>query len=346
MNDDTAGNTIKIVVEKPGAGFSQPESGEEGEELLCLAGEAEGETPAEEPSLPARLDHYLLSRMPGWSRSRIQQLIDEGKVLVNGKTFKPGQKVKGAEVLTIAIDAPQPLMLEAEDIPVEIVYEDDELVVVNKSAGMVTHPGAGVYKGTLVNALLSRIGSSLKGINGTLRPGIVHRLDKDTSGLLVVAKSETALHHLQNEIKERKALRSYMAVVEGNVEQDKGTIDLPVGRHPNKRKEMWVVENGRRAVTHFEVVKRSAKYTLLKLTLETGRTHQIRVHVSYSGFPVAGDIVYNRKTTGTLPARHKLGLSGHALHAAQLAFTHPVSGELLKFQIAVPKDMQSLIDRL
>lgn len=355
MNDDTAGNTIRLTVEKPGAGLSQSEIAEEGDELLALEGEAGSEptesteiaeTTLDEPQLPARLDHYLLARMPGWSRSRIQQLIDEGKVLVNGKTFKPGQKVKGGEELTIAIDAPQPLILEPEDIAVEIIYEDEELVVVNKRAGMVTHPGAGVYTGTLVNALLSRIGPSLKGINGTLRPGIVHRLDKDTSGLLVVAKSQTALHHLQKEIKERKALRSYLAVVEGNVESDSGTIDLPIGRHPNKRKEMWVVENGRRAVTHFEVVKRAAKYTLLKLTLETGRTHQIRVHASYSGFPVAGDIVYNRKTTGTLPARHKLGLSGHALHAAQLAFTHPVTGELLEFQTAVPQDMQSLIDRL
>lgn len=338
MTDDIASDTIRITVGRPEVNSAEDAFDEDAE--------AEEEVESEEPALPARLDQYLQTRLPGMSRSRIQQLIDEKKVLVNGKSFKPGQKVKGGEELTVVIDAPEPLALVAEDIPVDIVFEDDELVVVNKKAGMVTHPGAGVYTGTLVNALLSRIGASLKGINGTLRPGIVHRLDKDTSGLLVVAKSEKALHHLQKEIKERKALRVYYAVAEGIIESDKGTINLPIGRHPAKRKEMWVVDNGRPSVTHYQVLTRSAKYSLVKLTLETGRTHQIRVHLSYSGFPVVGDIVYNRKTTGTLPARHKLGLQGHALHAAQLAFTHPVSGELLEFQTAVPADMQALIDKL
>ncbi len=334
MTDDIASDTIKITVGKPDS-QSVDDSNEE-----------DAEAYDEESALPARLDQYLQTRLPGVSRSRIQQLIDEKKVLVNGKSFKPGQKVKGGEELTVVIDAPEPLALAAEDIPVDIIFEDDELVVVNKKAGMVTHPGAGIYTGTLVNALLSRIGASLKGINGTLRPGIVHRLDKDTSGLLVVAKSEAALHHLQKEIKERKALRVYYAVVEGVVETDRGTINLPIGRHPVKRKEMWVVDNGRPSVTHYQVLARSAKYSLMKVTLETGRTHQIRVHLSYSGFPVVGDIVYNRKTTGTLPARHKLGLQGHALHAAQLAFTHPISGELLEFQTAPPADMQILIDKM
>lgn len=346
MSDDIAGDTIIIRVEKHIAGSTREEYIEEtvaeteDDELLL---ETE---PEEEIKLPARLDHFLLNKLPGFSRSRLQQLIEDKKILVDGKPFKPGQKVKGGEEISVAVAAPEPLALTAEDIPIDIVFEDEELVVVNKKAGMVTHPGAGVFTGTLVNALLSKIGPSLKGINGTLRPGIVHRLDKDTSGLLVVAKSERALHHLQAEIKERKALRAYFAIVEGIVGPESGTIDLPIGRHPTKRKEMWVVENGRRAVTHFQVVTRSSKYTLLKLTLETGRTHQIRVHTAFNGYPVVGDIVYNRKTTGTLPTRHKLGLLGHALHAAQLAFTHPVSGELLEFQTAVPKDMQALIDRL
>ncbi len=340
MENDIASDTITLKVEKPALAQSQTEVSASDDETF------DEQDIEEELTLPARLDHYLLTRLPGLSRSRIQQLIEEKKVLVNGKSFKPGQKVKGGEEVTVVIDAPEPLALLAEDLDVEIVFEDEELVVVNKKAGMITHPGAGVFTGTLVNALLSRIGPSLKGINGTLRPGIVHRLDKDTSGLLVVAKSEKALHHLQKEIKERKARRVYFAVVEGIVETNHGTINLPIGRHPTKRKEMWVVENGRPSVTHYQVLTRSSKYSLLKLTLETGRTHQIRVHTSYSGFPVVGDIVYNRKTTGTLPARHKLGLSGHALHAAQLAFTHPVTGELLEFQTAVPKDMQTLIDRL
>ncbi len=341
MTDDIASDTIILRVEKPAAGPLQLQASEHADDAF-----EEDADEGEEFTLPARLDHYLLTRLPGVSRSRIQQLIDDKKVLVNGKSFKPGQKVKGGEQVTVVIDAPEPLALQAEDIEVEIVFEDEELVVVNKRAGMITHPGAGVFTGTLVNALLSRIGSSLKGINGTLRPGIVHRLDKDTSGLLVVAKSEKALHHLQKEIKERKARRVYFAVVEGVVETNDGTINLPIGRHPTKRKEMWVVENGRPSVTHYQVLSRSSKFSLLKVTLETGRTHQIRVHTSYNGFPVVGDIVYNRKTTGTLPARHKLGLSGHALHAAQLAFTHPITGELLEFQTAVPSDMQALIDKL
>ncbi len=341
MNNDIASDTITLTVEKPVAGHGQIEPVESADETFDEDADAE-----EELTLPARLDHYLLTRLPGVSRSRIQQLIEEKKVLVNGKPFKPGHKVKGGEEVTVVIDAPEPLALQAEDIAVDVVFEDEELVVVNKQAGMITHPGAGVFTGTLVNALLSRIGPSLKGINGTLRPGIVHRLDKDTSGLLVVAKSEKALHHLQKEIKERKARRVYFAIVEGVVETNNGTINLPIGRHPTKRKEMWVVENGRPSVTHYQVLTRSSKYSLLKVTLETGRTHQIRVHTSYSGFPVVGDIVYNRKTTGTLPARHKLGLLGHALHAAQLAFTHPVTGELLEFQTSVPSDMQALIDRM
>lgn len=337
MDNDIASGTIILKVEKPVLARSQTEVSASDDESF------DEQDIEEELTLPARLDHYLLTRLPGVSRSRIQQLIEEKKVLVDGKSFKPGQKVKGGEEVTVVIDAPEPLALLAEDLDVEIVFEDEELVVVNKRAGMITHPGAGVFTGTLVNALLNRIGPSLKGINGTLRPGIVHRLDKDTSGLLVVAKSEKALHHLQKEIKERKARRVYFALVEGIVETNQGTINLPIGRHPTKRKEMWVVENGRPSVTHYQVLTRSSKYSLLKLTLETGRTHQIRVHTSYSGFPVVGDIVYNRKTTGTLTARHKLGLSGHALHAAQLAFTHPVTGVLLEFQTAVPEDMQALI---
>lgn len=341
MSNDIASDTITLTVEKPMSGHGQVETPESSDEAFDEDADAE-----EVLTLPARLDHYLLTRLPGVSRNRIQQLIEEKKVLVDGKPFKPGHKVKGGEEVTVVIDAPEPLALQAENIAVDIVFEDEELVVVNKQAGMITHPGAGVYTGTLVNALLSRIGPSLKGINGTLRPGIVHRLDKDTSGLLVVAKSEKALHHLQKEIKERKARRVYFAIVEGVVETNDGTINLPIGRHPTKRKEMWVVENGRPSVTHYQVLTRSSKYSLLKVTLETGRTHQIRVHMSYSGFPVVGDVVYNRKTTGTLSARHKLGLLGHALHAAQLAFTHPVTGELLEFQTSVPADMQALIDRL
>lgn len=324
MSDDIESDTISFTVEAS----------------------EDGAPDSEKVLLPSRLDHYLLIKMPELTRNRIQLLIEDDKVLVNDKPMKAGQKVKGGEIVTVTIPDPEPLELVAEDIYLDILYEDDQLVVVNKRAGMITHPGAGVSTGTLVNALLSRIGDSLKGINGTLRPGIVHRLDKDTSGLLVVAKSDVALNHLQKEIKDRKAKRAYFAVVEGVVKDDHGIIDLPIGRHPHRRKEMAVVANGRNAVTEYEVVTRTHKYTLLKLSLQTGRTHQIRVHVAHKGFPVVGDIVYNRKTTGTLQARHKLGLLGHALHAAQLAFTHPITHQLLEFQAPVPHDMQVLINRL
>lgn len=293
-----------------------------------------------------RLDQYLASALADFSRSRIQKLIEEGSVLVDGKPEKASLRLKGGESIEVSVGEPEPLDVVPEDLPIEIVYQDENLAVVNKPAGMVTHPGAGINRGTLVNALLFRIGDSLAGISGTLRPGIVHRLDKDTSGLIVVAKNDRALIHLQKEIKARKAKRIYYALVEGVMKEDSGTIDRPVGRHPTRRQEMWVVENGRQARTHFRVLERYHKFTFVELALETGRTHQIRVHMSFSNYPVAGDIVYNRKTTGTLEARRKLGLQGQALHAAQLSFTHPVTGVLLEFEARLPDDFQSLIDRL
>jgi 23S rRNA pseudouridine1911/1915/1917 synthase len=297
-----------------------------------------------------RLDQYLTTELaPQFehlTRSRIQKLIAEGQVCVDEKPGKAGAKMRGGELIEIVIPADVRLELLAEDIPLSIVYEDTDLVVVNKAAGMVTHPGAGVTQGTLVNALLFHCGASLSGISGVLRPGIVHRLDKDTSGLLVVAKNDRAHHSLAEQIKCKDARRQYLAVLEGLLPADSGVVDKPIGRHPVERKKMAITESGRAARTHWLVMKHWHKFCLIKATLETGRTHQIRVHLSSLNAPVVGDIVYNRKTTGTPEARHRLGLTGHALHAAYLSFTHPTSGALLEFEAPIPPDLAKLLDRL
>jgi 23S rRNA pseudouridine1911/1915/1917 synthase len=293
-----------------------------------------------------RLDQFLAANVPEFSRSRIQKLIDDGRILINEKPAKSGQKLKGGETIMIDVPAIEPLALEPEDIPLHIVYQDQYLAVVDKPTGMVTHPGAGVVSGTLVNALLHHMRGSLSGISGVARPGIVHRLDKDTSGLLVIAKDDQAHRSLAEQIRKKEARRIYIALVEGVLKQESGTIAKSIGRHPTKRKQMAVVEGGKQAASHFRVLQRFTKYTLVEVSLETGRTHQIRVHMASLGHPVVGDLVYNSKATGTEAARHKLGLSGHALHAFQLSFAHPISGLLLKFEAPIPGDLQALIDRL
>lgn len=300
----------------------------------------------EKQERPARLDFYLASRLPGLTRSRIQKLIDQKLVLLAGRPAKAGTRLKGGEKLTVTIPVEEPLELEAQAIPLKILYEDDHLLVVDKPAGMVTHPGAGVKQGTLVNALLYHCRGRLSGISGVLRPGIVHRLDKDTSGLMVVAKEDRAFRGLAQQIHDRQARRTYLALVEGVMPQDSGCIDKPIGRHPVYRQQMAVVERGRHAITRFTVVSRFAGGTLLSVELETGRTHQIRVHMASLGFPVVGDIVYNRKATGTLAKRQRLGLAGHALHATRLSFRHPISGSLLEFESPLPADFRRLLETL
>lgn len=293
-----------------------------------------------------RLDVYLSREVTDLSRSRIQKLIEDEDILVNDQPTKAGLKLRGGERITVELQEPVELDLQAEDIPLDIVFQDEHLAVINKPAGMVTHPGAGIFSGTLVNALLFHMRDSLSGISGTVRPGIVHRLDKDTSGLLVIAKNDTAHHSLAAQIKEKTARRNYIALVEGVMKPDLGTIDKPIGRHPTKRKQMAIVNDGRRALSRFQVERRLAKFTLVKVMLETGRTHQIRVHMSSLGYPVVGDLLYNPKSTGNEAARAKFGLRGHALHAAQLSFTHPVTGGLLEFEAPLPEDLESLITRL
>lgn len=299
---------------------------------------------------PTRLDQYLTTELaPQFeylTRSRIQKLIDSGKVSVDARTGKAGARLKGGEVISIVVPADIRLEVTAENIPLDVVFEDDDLIVVNKPAGMVTHPGAGVTEGTLVNALMFHCGASLSGISGVLRPGIVHRLDKDTSGLLVVAKNDRAHQSLAAQIKEKEAGRKYRALLEGIPSPEEGTVDKPIGRHPVQRKKMAIVANGRTARTHYRVLQHWHKFCMIEAVLETGRTHQIRVHMASLGCPVVGDIVYNMKTTGTLDARRRLGLIGHALHAAYLSFTHPSKGVLLEFEAPLPADFQAAMERL
>lgn len=295
-----------------------------------------------------RLDAFLSASFAdrSLSRSRIQKLIDDGQVLVNGKLAKASLKLFGGELIELTLPESEPLSLKPEAIPLQIVFEDAHLIVINKECGQVVHPGAGVSEGTLVNALLAHCKDSLAGINGSLRPGIVHRLDKDTSGLLVVAKTDQAQLSLSEQISKRDAKRVYIALLEGQLPTDCGIVDKPIGRHKTDRIKMAIVEDGRNAQTHWEVISRTHKFTLIKASLKTGRTHQIRVHMASLNCPVVGDLVYNRKSTGNEAARKKLGLKGHALHAAYLSFRHPSSNELLEFEAEPPSEFQKLIESL
>lgn len=297
---------------------------------------------------PPRLDAYLSTQLAerSISRSRIQKLIAEEKVIVNGKVAKSSLKLFGGETIKVSIASAEPLELLAQDIPLNIVYEDDQVIVINKECGQVVHPGAGVSEGTLVNALLNHCKDSLSGINGSLRPGIVHRLDKDTSGLLVVAKTDLAQQSLSEQISKRQAKRVYLAILEGQPETDDGNVDKAIGRHKTDRVRMAITPDGRQAQTHFEVLQRGRKFCLIKATLKTGRTHQIRVHMASLNCPVVGDLVYNRKSTGNEAARKKLGLKGHALHATYLSFRHPLTDQLLEFESRPPDEFQQLIASL
>ena len=293
------------------------------------------------PDIPSdRIDKIIPVLYDELSRSSAQQLIEDGLVLVNGAVCNKKTTVKCGDEIEITLPEPTVLSVDAENIPLDIVYEDEHLLVVNKPKGMVVHPAAGNYNGTLVNALMYHCGDSLSGINGVIRPGIVHRIDKDTSGLLVVAKTDTAHRGLAEQIKEHSFTRIYNTVVVGNIKDDKGTIDAPIGRHPKDRKKQAVTDkNSKNAVTHYEVLERFNGFTLLKVTLETGRTHQIRVHMAYRGNPVAGDAVYgNPKKT--------YGLEGQCLNASTIGFIHPVTGEYLEFTTELPEYFKDFLRRI
>ena len=273
------------------------------------------------------------------TRSRAAGLITEGNVLINGKPAAKNDKVKNGDSVTITVPEPEAYDVLPENIPLDIVYEDGDLLVVNKSKGMVVHPAAGNSDGTLVNALMYHCGGSLSGINGVMRPGIVHRIDKNTSGLLIVAKNDFAHNKLAEQIKEHSFTREYQALVYGSLKNDIGVIDAPIGRHPVKRKQMAVVrENGRNAVTHFSVIERLDGFTHVALRLETGRTHQIRVHMAYIGHPVAGDDVYGPKKVIT-------ELHGQCLHAKRIGFIHPRTGEYMEFDSPLPEYFIKFLQR-
>ncbi|HHV79817.1 MAG TPA: RluA family pseudouridine synthase [Firmicutes bacterium] len=292
-----------------------------------------------------RLDVWLATRPElGLSRSWAQKLVEAGSVAVDGRSTKSAYRLKGGEAITVDIPEPQLPELIPQEIEIPVVYEDDQIIVVNKPRGMVVHPAAGNYTGTLVNALLARIPTmrDLSPINGVLRPGIVHRLDKDTTGLMVVAKTAAAMSWLSAEIKARRVNKVYLAIVIGNPPPE-GTVDAPIGRHKIYRKKMTVTETGKPAVTRYKVLEQFANYALVELKLDTGRTHQIRVHMSYIGHPVAGDPVYSKKAAAVC---RELGLKGQALHAYTLGFLHPVTRQYVEFKAPLPPDMAHALELL
>ena len=286
-----------------------------------------------------RLDAALCGLLPQLSRSAAQRLIEQGQVLLNGRPAKKSDRPQAGDVLDVTLPEVREVDILPQDIPLDVAYEDADVIVVNKPKGLVVHPAAGHEDQTLVNALLYHCGDSLSGIGGEKRPGIVHRIDKDTSGLLIAAKNDFAHQALSDQLKDHTLHRVYEAVVRGNVKQDSGTIDAPIGRHPTDRKRMAVVAGGREAVTHYEVLARYPGYTHLRLRLQTGRTHQIRVHLASLGHPIVGDTVYGMK-------KPDLGQDTQCLHARTLVFLHPRTGEAVTVTSDLPDYFQQVLDRL
>ena len=287
-----------------------------------------------------RLDVFVVERFPELSRSHVQKLIEQGNVLVDGTVRKANYKLRGAEAVQVTVPQAEPISVEPEDISLDILYEDKDIIVVNKARGMVVHPASGVYSGTLVNALLYHC-RDLSGINGEIRPGIVHRLDKDTSGVMVCAKNDTAHLDLAEQIRTKTAHRTYWAIVHGNIKEEAGIIKGDIGRHPTDRKKMAIVrENGKPGVTHFKVLERFGEYTLVECKLETGRTHQIRVHMTSIGHPLVNDPKYGPKKSSPF------AINGQALHSLQLILTHPVTKEEMTFTAPLPTDMEKILTGL
>ncbi len=287
-----------------------------------------------------RLDAFLARCAEGLTRSAAQKLIEEGQVTLNGRPAKKNDKLKPGDEVHYSIPAPREVNIEARDIPLQIVYEDEDVVVINKPKGLVVHPAAGHQDDTLVNGLLYAMGDSLSGINGELRPGIVHRIDKDTSGLLAVAKNDLAHTVLASQLKDHSMARTYEAIVCGSFRDSSGTVDAPIGRHPTDRKKMCVTaRNSKEAVTHWEVVKRYRGYTHIRCKLETGRTHQIRVHMAHIGHPILGDTVYGHKSK-------ELGQDSQCLHAGALCFAHPRDGRPIVVCAELPDYFKQVIEKL
>ena len=297
-------------------------------EPLCVVAESEDEG--------LRLDKFLSIRMEELTRSAAERLAEQGKVSCEGKILGKKYRLHRGDKIEVILPEPVGLDVLPEAIPLDIRYEDADLLVVNKPKGMVVHPAAGHANGTLVNALLAHCGDSLSGINGVIRPGIVHRIDKDTTGVLIVCKNDRAHNALAEQLKEHSITRKYRAIVCGNLKEDEGTVDAPLGRHPQDRKKMAIVRSGgKRAVTHYRVLERFGNYTYIECRLETGRTHQIRVHMAAIGCPLTGDFLYGRENPALIPRP--------ALHAHTLSLLHPLTGQRLSFTVPLPRDMAALL---
>ena len=286
-----------------------------------------------------RLDAYITSIDSEITRTAAQRLIEQGNILVNGEKKKTAYKVSNGDIITIEKEEPKEIELKAQNIPIDIIYEDDDIIVVNKPKGMVVHPANGNPDGTLVNAIMAICKDSLSGIGGEIRPGIVHRLDKDTSGLLIVAKNDKAHVNMSEQIKNHEVKKTYIALVRGVVKENEATIDMPIGRSTSDRKKMAVIKTGRNAVTHIKVLKRYDKYTLLQVNIETGRTHQIRVHLSHIGYPIVGDYTYSN-------GKNEFGVIGQCLHAQKLEFKHPITQKYMCLEAELPQYFKDILDKL
>ncbi|EGG92164.1 hypothetical protein HMPREF0491_00191 [Lachnospiraceae oral taxon 107 str. F0167] len=291
---------------------------------------------AEESDINKRIDVFLSKNLESFSRSYIQDLIKKGKATIGGKTIKANYRLREGDIVALAIPKPEPLEILPENIPLDIVYEDNDVILVNKPKGMVVHPAAGHYSGTLVNALLYHCKDNLSGINGVLRPGIVHRIDMDTTGIIIVCKNDNAHQHIAKQLAEHSITRKYVAIVSGNIKEDEGVVDAAIARSKNDRKKMTVDKDGKRAVTHFKVLERLNNYTYIECVLETGRTHQIRVHMSYLHHPLLGDEVYSNKKENTK-------LKGQCLHAKVLGFIHPSTNEYMEFEAPLPEYFKEIL---
>ena len=294
---------------------------------------------ASEESKNQRLDAFLASSLDGLTRSQATRLIESGEVAVNGRAVSKSYKLAGGEDIAVTLPEPEPVEAVPQDIPLDVVYEDADVIVVNKPSGMVVHPAPGHPDGTLVNALLYHCAGTLSGVGGALRPGIVHRIDRDTSGLIIAAKNNAAHQYLSAQLADHTLARTYECIVVGKLREDRGTVDAPIARHPTDRKRMAVVAGGREAVTHWEVIARYPGYTYVRCRLETGRTHQIRVHMAYIGHPILGDTVYGAK-------KEVPGLTGQCLHAVGLRFLHPRTHEVVELSCPLPDEFTRMLQKI
>ena len=294
---------------------------------------------ASEESKNQRLDAFLASSLDGLTRSQATRLIESGEVAVNGRAVSKSYKLAGGEDIAVTLPEPEPVEAVPQGIPLDVVYEDADVIVVNKPSGMVVHPAPGHPDGTLVNALLYHCAGTLSGIGGALRPGIVHRIDRDTSGLIIAAKNDAAHQYLSAQLADHTLARTYECIVVGKLREDRGTVDAPIARHPTDRKRMAVVAGGREAVTHWEVIARYPGYTHVRCRLETGRTHQIRVHMAYIGHPILGDTVYGAK-------KEVPGLTGQCLHAVGLRFLHPRTHEVVELSCPLPEEFTRMLQKI